>query len=115
VQTCALPILGGRAALRAAAAPEVRGVVALAPWCPEGEPVAHLRDKDVVVLHGDHDRVTDPHPSAAFVRRARESGARAALRSVPGRDHAMLRHARPWHRTAAAPVTALLTPGRTTE
>ncbi|MEU2385423.1 alpha/beta fold hydrolase [Streptomyces sp. NPDC012461] len=107
--------MGGRAALRAAAAPEVRGVVALAPWCPEGEPVAHLRDKDVVVLHGDHDRVTDPHASAAFVRRARESGARAAMRTVPGGDHAMLRHAGHWHRTAAAAVTALLTPGRTTE
>ncbi|NSL43173.1 alpha/beta fold hydrolase, partial [Streptomyces sp. 8P21H-1] len=63
--------MGGRAALRAASAPQVRAVLALAPWCPAGEPVGQLRDKDVVVLHGDRDRVTDPRAAMAFVRRAR--------------------------------------------
>ncbi|MEU3948347.1 alpha/beta fold hydrolase [Streptomyces sp. NPDC029526] len=106
--------MGGRAALRAAAAREVRGVVALAPWCPDGEPVAQLRDKDLIVLHGDRDRVTDPRDSAAFVRRAREAGARAEMRLVPGGDHAMLRRGGHWHRTAAATVAALLASGRTT-
>lgn len=52
--------MGGRAALRAAADPAVRGVLALAPWCPPGEPVDHLGGKRIVVLHGDRDRVTDP-------------------------------------------------------
>lgn len=44
--------MGGRAALRAADMPQVRAVLVLAPWCPDGETVAHLRDKDVMVIHG---------------------------------------------------------------
>ncbi|MCQ4205629.1 alpha/beta hydrolase [Streptomyces longispororuber] len=100
--------MGGRAALRAAAAPQVRAVLALAPWCPEGEPVAHLAGKDVVVLHGDDDRVTDAQASVAFVRRARDAGAQADVSLVPGGDHAMLRDSARWHRTAASTVAGLL-------
>ncbi|MFE4696099.1 alpha/beta fold hydrolase [Streptomyces sp. NPDC056738] len=101
--------MGGRAALRAAAAPRVRAVVALAPWCPEGEPVAHLRDKRVIVLHGDRDRVTDPAESFALVRRALEEGSSASAVRVEGGDHAMLRRARTWHRATAATVAELVT------
>ncbi|MFZ3565711.1 alpha/beta hydrolase [Streptomyces sp. BH097] len=100
--------MGGRAALAAARAPGVRGVVALAPWCPEREPVAHLSGKDVVVLHGDRDRVTDPGASVAFVERARAAGARARISLVPGGDHAMLRDSARWHRAAASAVLDLL-------
>ncbi|WP_105971638.1 alpha/beta hydrolase [Streptomyces geranii] len=100
--------MGGRAALRAAAAPQVRAVLALAPWCPEGEPVTHLRDKEVVVLHGDHDRVTDPRASVTYVTRAQEAGSQATIHLVPGGDHAMLHGARNWHRTAASTTAALL-------
>ncbi|MET9895604.1 alpha/beta fold hydrolase [Streptomyces sp. NPDC006465] len=100
--------MGGRAALRAAAAPQVRAVVALAPWCPEGEPVAHLRDKRVIVLHGDRDRVTDPAASFALVRRADEAGCAASAVRVEGGDHAMLRRARTWHRATGSTVAGLL-------
>ncbi|WP_328430246.1 alpha/beta hydrolase [Streptomyces sp. NBC_00443] len=100
--------MGGRAALRAAVAPRVRAVLALAPWCPEGEPVAHLRGKDVIVLHGDRDRVTDAHASASFVSRARAAGARAELKIMAGGGHAMLRRSGHWHRTAASAVVGLL-------
>ncbi|MEU9735131.1 alpha/beta fold hydrolase [Streptomyces sp. NPDC048002] len=102
--------MGGRTALRAARAPQVRAILALAPWCPEGEPVAHLRDKDVTVLHGDRDRVTDPHASAAFVRHARAAGARADFVTMTGGDHAMLRRGRDWHRDVTAITLALLPP-----
>ncbi|WP_392972227.1 alpha/beta hydrolase [Streptomyces sp. LN245] len=101
--------MGGRAALRAAAAPQVRAVVALAPWCPEGEPVAHLRGKRVIVLHGDRDRVTDPAESFALVRRAAEAGSSASAVRVEGGDHAMLRRAGTWHRATGATVAALVT------
>ncbi|MEV5976722.1 alpha/beta fold hydrolase [Streptomyces sp. NPDC052114] len=100
--------MGGRAALGAARAPQVTGVLALAPWCPDHEPVEHLRGKDVVVLHGDRDRVTDPRASEAFVRRALAAGARAEASLVPGGDHAMLRDSARWHRTAASTVMGLL-------
>ncbi|MFD5968621.1 alpha/beta fold hydrolase [Streptomyces sp. NPDC060311] len=102
--------MGGRAALRAADAGPVCGVVALAPWCPPGEPVAQLRDRDVLVLHGDRDRVTDPAESAAYVVRARAAGARAGMLLVANGDHAMLRHPALWHRTATAAVAHLLAP-----
>ncbi|PSM44931.1 alpha/beta hydrolase [Streptomyces dioscori] len=102
--------MGGRAALRAAGAAQVRGVVALAPWCPVGEPVAQLRDKEVVVLHGDRDRVTDPLLSRAFVTRARTAGARAAFVGMAGGDHAMLRHAGDWHRAAVSTVLEMVPP-----
>jgi len=104
--------MGGRAALRAASAPQVRGVLALAPWCPAGEPVAHLRDKDVVVLHGDRDRVTDPGAASAFVRRARGAGALATFVSMAGGDHAMLRRGGEWHRLVALTTLGLLGPRR---
>ncbi|MEV8036042.1 alpha/beta fold hydrolase [Streptomyces sp. NPDC086182] len=100
--------MGGRAALRAAVAPQVRAVVALAPWCPEGEPVAHLRGKRVIVLHGDRDRVTDPAESFALVRRAAEAGSSASAVRVEGGDHAMLRRARIWHRATGETVAGLV-------
>ncbi|MFF9060306.1 alpha/beta fold hydrolase [Streptomyces sp. NPDC014882] len=104
--------MGGRAALRAASAPRVRSVVALAPWCPAGEPVAHLRDKGLVVVHGDRDRVTDPRASATYVRRALRAGARARFLPVAGGDHAMLRHSGTWHRTTGSAVAGLLAVAR---
>ncbi|WP_420712490.1 alpha/beta hydrolase, partial [Streptomyces sp. SPB78] len=64
--------MGGRAALRAAGHPTVRGIVALAPWCPEGEPVAQLAGRELVILHGDQDRVTSPDASWRLLARARE-------------------------------------------
>ncbi|MDX3797929.1 alpha/beta hydrolase [Streptomyces sp. AK04-3B] len=100
--------MGGRAALRAAADPAVHAVLALAPWCPPGEPVAHLAGTRVVVLHGDRDRVTDPAASAEYVRRARQAGAQAGLVLVRGGDHAMLRRGADWHRATAAVVAQLL-------
>ncbi|MEV1025995.1 alpha/beta fold hydrolase [Streptomyces sp. NPDC050264] len=103
--------MGGRAALRAAGAPHVRGVVALAPWCPDGEPTDHLRDRTAIVVHGDQDRITDPRASTAMMGRARAQGARTATLVVAGGDHAMLRRGRVWHRTATAAVAEVLVPG----
>lgn len=102
--------MGARAALRAAADPAVSGVLALAPWCPPGEPVAHLGGKTIVVLHGDRDRVTDPEASADYVRRARRATARAGLVLVRRGDHAMLRRGADWHRATAAIVAQLVRP-----
>ncbi|MFE1248295.1 alpha/beta hydrolase, partial [Streptomyces sp. NPDC058766] len=105
--------MGGRAALSAAGHPQVRGVVGLAPWWPAGEPVDHLAGRHVVALHGDQDRVTSPGATAACVRRARETAARAGMAVVGGGDHAMLRRSRCWHRTAAAVTAHLLDPDGT--
>ncbi|WP_428956984.1 alpha/beta hydrolase [Streptomyces sp. cg35] len=103
--------MGGRAALRAAGAAQVRGVVALAPWCPDGEPTDQLQDRTAVVLHGDGDRITDPRASTEMMRRARAQGARTATLIVAGGDHAMLRRGPVWHRIAAGAVAEVLAPG----
>lgn len=100
--------MGGRAALRAAGHPSVRAVVGLAPWCPKGEPVAHLRGRTVVVLHGDQDRTTDPAASEDFVSRAVAAGATARLLRLHGTGHTMLRRAGAWHSLTTDTVGGLL-------
>ncbi|MFE9423716.1 alpha/beta fold hydrolase [Kitasatospora sp. NPDC006697] len=103
--------MGGRAALAAAGGTTVRGVVALAPWCPPGEPVAHLRGKAAVFLHDEDDTVTSAQQTWAFARRARAAGADVQTVAMPTGGHAMLRGARRWHRLAADYTAAILTWG----
>ncbi|MFB8778499.1 alpha/beta hydrolase [Streptomyces albogriseolus] len=102
--------MGGRAALRAASHPRVRGVLALAPWLPTGEPTAQLSGKTAVVVHGERDRVTRPRASADYVRRARTDRARIGMIVIRKGDHAMARRSSLWHRTVATVVTDLLHP-----
>lgn len=103
--------MGGRAALHTGGHPAVRGIVALAPWCPPGEPVSHLRDRTVVLLHDNRDRITDAEGSRLFADRARQSGARAHTVAMPRGGHTMLRGAREWHRLTVKLVTAILAGG----
>ncbi|MFK0261769.1 alpha/beta hydrolase [Streptomyces angustmyceticus] len=100
--------MGGRAALRTGGHPAVRGIVALAPWCPSDEPVSHLRDRTVVLLHDARDRITDAEGSRLFADRARDSGARAHAVTMPRGGHTMLRGARQWHRLTVELVAAIL-------
>ncbi|WP_018546545.1 dienelactone hydrolase family protein [Streptomyces sp. LaPpAH-108] len=100
--------MGGRAALRMAGHPAVRGVLALAPWLPPGEPTAHLDGARLLVLHGDADHVTDAADSTRFVERARAEGARAGMVVLADADHAMLRRLPTWHALATEAVTDLL-------
>ncbi|MBC3987278.1 alpha/beta fold hydrolase [Streptomyces sp. AC536] len=100
--------MGGRAALRAAAAPQVQAVVGLAPWCPEAEPVAHLAGKRVVLLHGERDRITAPGDSRRLTERARRAGADACTLLLPDGEHAMVRRAAAWHSLTTRVVSGLL-------
>ncbi|SOE09284.1 Predicted esterase [Streptomyces sp. 2323.1] len=100
--------MGGRAALLIGGHRAVRGVVALAPWCPPGEPVSHLRDRTLVLLHDVRDRITDAEASWHFADRARRAGARVHTVAMPRGGHTMLRGARHWHRLTVDLVAALL-------
>ncbi|MFJ3235018.1 dienelactone hydrolase family protein [Streptomyces sp. NPDC086787] len=100
--------MGGRAALRASAHPQVQGVLALAPWLPADEPSDHLRGRRIVVVHGDRDRVTSARASVAYVERAREAGACAGTVLVERGDHAMVRRSGLWHRAVAEIVGDLV-------
>ncbi|MGH3367034.1 MAG: alpha/beta fold hydrolase [Nocardioidaceae bacterium] len=88
--------MGARAVLSAAADPRVVGVLALAPWLPDGEPQSDLTGRTVVLAHGDLDRMTDPRLTAAFARRARQSGVPLVLFTVAGESHALLQRDRDW-------------------
>ncbi|HEY5833349.1 alpha/beta fold hydrolase [Streptomyces sp.] len=100
--------MGARAALRAAADPGVTGVVALAPWCPPGEPVDHLAGTRLVFAHGTADRITSPEESLRMAGRARAAGAEACRYVLPGGDHAMLRGAALWHALTVRAACGLL-------
>lgn len=88
--------MGGRVALRVADDPAVAGVCALAPWTPEGEPVAQLADRTVLIAHGDRDRMTDPALSYTYAERAKEVTDAVARFDVRGEGHALLRRYRAW-------------------
>ncbi|GAA2802789.1 alpha/beta hydrolase [Crossiella cryophila] len=88
--------MGGRAALRVAGDEAVRGVAALAPWLPAGEPVEQLAGTTVLIAHGDRERWTDPGLSYRYAVHARQVADRVCRFDVHGDNHAMLRRAAEW-------------------
>jgi dienelactone hydrolase len=85
--------LGGRAALLTADRPEVRSVVALAPWVYPTDVPHGLSGQRILIVHGSKDRIASPDRSAALARRL-SLQARVGYISVEGGKHAMLkRHA----------------------
>ncbi|QUX29217.1 alpha/beta fold hydrolase [Nocardiopsis akebiae] len=89
--------MGGRVALRSGGVPGVRGVAALAPWIPEGEPVEQLVGRRVLLAHGSRDLTTSPRASADHTARIARVAESAEFVRVPLDVHAMLRW-RTWNR-----------------
>ena len=87
--------MGGRAVVAAGNHPLVAGVLGLAPWLPDGEPLVSLRGP-VAFAHGTADRITDPAQTARYANRLRASGIPVAMYSVEGEKHAMLHRAPDW-------------------
>jgi alpha-beta hydrolase superfamily lysophospholipase len=100
--------MGARVALRVADDPAVRGVCALAPWTPRGEPVEAVAGRSVLIVHGTRDRMTSPAESHAFAERAADVAARVARFEMANEGHAMLRRARVWTRLTVAFTLDLL-------
>jgi pimeloyl-ACP methyl ester carboxylesterase len=90
--------MGGRVGLRVADDPAVVGVCALAPWTPDGEPVAQLSGRTILIAHGDRDRTTDPALSYTYAERAKEVTDAVARFDVRGEAHALLFRYREWTR-----------------
>jgi|SRR5215207_3550095 len=103
--------MGGRAVVAAGNHPRVVGVLGLAPWLPQGEPLTmhgHPADvveavgesgppQTVVLAHGTDDRITDPRLTAAYARRLRTAGLPVGLLGVEGETHAMLHRYADWN------------------
>jgi predicted esterase len=88
--------MGGRAVLRAGGEQQVAAVCALAPWTPPGEPVEHLSDQTVTILHGRDDRWVPAALSEDFALRASRAGARVVRFTIAG-GHTMVRSSHRWH------------------
>jgi len=85
--------LGGRAALLTVGEPEVRSVVALAPWVYPTDMPDGLTGRRILIVHGTRDRVARPDRAAA-VAKAISRHAPVSYVSVEGGGHAMIkRHA----------------------
>ena len=88
--------MGGRAVLQAADAPGIAGVIALAPWCPPGDPVDQLAGRQVVFAHGLDDRRIRPSQSREFALRARGVTPTVCRFEVAHSGHGMVRRAHLW-------------------
>ncbi|MCW2940672.1 MAG: alpha/beta hydrolase [Actinomycetia bacterium] len=98
--------MGARTALRVADDPHVRGVVALAPWLPDGEPAGAVAGREILIMHGANDRTTEAAASRAYAKSAPAD--RIALIELRDEGHAMLRRAGVWHRLTTGFVLGLL-------
>lgn len=83
--------IGGTVALAAAGEPDVRSVVALAPWLSGADRFEGAADLAVLIVHGSEDHVTDPDTSARYAAAARADGAPVSFVRVDGGSHSMLR------------------------
>lgn len=88
--------MGGRAVLANAGDARVAGVLALAPWLPDGEALVRSPGGLIVTAHGTDDSITDPLATSAYVRRLRSAGEPVAEFAVEGDGHAMLHRHRSW-------------------
>lgn len=100
--------MGARTAVRVADDETVRGVVALAPWLPPGEPVTALAGTSLVAVHGSRDRITSPRATRAYVDRARRAGADARFVDQGRVGHYMLRRVGEWNAVALESTLSLL-------
>ncbi|MFL6163464.1 MAG: dienelactone hydrolase family protein [Jatrophihabitantaceae bacterium] len=102
--------MGARTALRVGGHEGVRGIVGLAPWLLPGEPIRQLAGRQVLLIHGDQDRMTSATLSARFSDQLRSAGVTSSFVSVRGDGHAMLRRAVLWNELATAFLLGTLLP-----
>jgi len=93
--------LGGRAALLTAGHPAVRSAVALAPWVYPDDVPRGIDGKELLIVHGDQDRVASPARAHALAQRLAQT-ADVTFEVVPGGKHAMLRNRDAFDGRAAA-------------
>lgn len=94
--------MGARTAVAVADDPQVRGVVALAPWFPTGVPTAPLAGKHLAAAHGRSDRITSLRATRAFCREAEAVAASVELHEMGRVGHYMLRRIPAWNTFAVS-------------
>ncbi len=99
--------MGARTSLAVADDPLVRGVVALAPWFPPGEPVHPVAGKDLVALHGRKDTVTSYAETEALLERATGVASHVEMVDMGPRGHTMMDGLHTWNATVRRRVIAM--------
>jgi hypothetical protein len=89
--------MGGRAVCALAGCAGVVGVVALAPWLSEADPVAVAAGQRLVLAHGSMDRWTSPRGSLQWALRARRAGAMVARYDLGPVGHFMFARTGQWN------------------
>lgn len=97
--------MGARTATHVAGDPSVAGVVALAPWFPQHDPVGGLAGRPLIALQGSHDRVTSVQETRTFVERAERAGSPVRFVDMGPLGHYLLRRRARWN---AEILTAVL-------
>ena len=105
-------VAGGEPSGRLVRAPDgqvplVRGVVGLAPWFPEQEPVDPIVGKDLVALHGRADSVTRYAETEALLERAAGVASHVEMVDMGQRGHTMMDGLRTWNATVRRQVLAM--------
>lgn len=102
--------MGARVAVHAADDPSVVGVVGLAPWWAESDPVRTLAGRTLIAAHGRRDRITSFAQTRQFVERARSVATQAELVDMGLLGHYMLGSAGRWNDVAIESALRLLAP-----
>lgn len=92
--------MGGLTALCVADDPQVRAVVALAPWLNGATPVQRVAGRRVLIVHGTEDRWTSHANSLAYARRAEGVAESVDYVSLQGAGHFMVRRLGLWNSLA---------------
>lgn len=100
--------MGARTAVHVADHPQVRGVVALAPWFLPGDPVDALAGRRLVAAHGRRDRITSARATRAYVERAAPLASSAAFVDMGRVGHYLLTRVDAWHEVATTEVLRTL-------
>lgn len=101
--------MGARVAVHVADDPSVVGVVGLAPWWSDTDPVRTLAGRSLIAAHGRRDRITSFAQTRRYVARARTVAARAELVDMGLLGHYMLGSAGRWNDVAVQSSLRLLT------
>lgn len=102
--------MGARVAVQVADDPSVAGVVALAPWWSDTDPVHTLAGRSLIAAHGRRDRITSFAHTRRFVERARPIATHAELVDMGLLGHYMLGAADRWNDVAIESSLRILTP-----
>lgn len=102
--------MGARTAVAVADDPAVRGVVAVAPWFPEGEGVAALAGKRLRAAHGRTDRITSARATRSYVARA-SALADASFTDMGDTGHYLLGKTAQWNAFVVDAVRDVLDAG----